>query len=120
MSKSRLVQVPEDQQSTRKRKLDNCDKTETKVEPRPKKAKQDEEPRQIEDDELNRLVPIKNVFSDKMAMLEDLRREFPGTELVKVAKFILNVNDSVKNSIAMTLSLDHGRREKSPFPFLTS
>ena len=92
----------------KKRKLDQ------QVKPSPKKAKVDEiqsipkkpkegqEPRQFEDDELNRLVTIKDVFSDKVAQVEKLELEFPGTELAKVAKFILDDNVSVKNSIALT------------------
>ena len=85
--KSRLVQVPEDQQSTRKRKLDNCDKNETKVEPRQKKAKQDLEPGQFEDDELNRLVPIRNVFIDKVALLN-----------------IISMSDTVRKGFRVTIN----------------
>ena len=117
VSKSKIVQVPEDQQPTRKRKLDNCDKTETKVEHRPKKPKPDEEPRQFED--LNRLVPIRNVFPDKVAMLEEVGKEFPETELVKVAKFILNDKVNVKKSIALTISASTNSISiKQKFPYL--
>ena len=74
--------------------------------------------KKFEDEELNRLVPIRNVFSDKVAMLEDLKREFSGTELVKVAKFILDVNVKIKNSIALTISAFSDTKSKKRFPYL--
>ena len=94
-------------------------KREEQVEPNPpKRAKQDQEPRQSEEEELNRLVPIRNVFSDKVAQLEELERAFPGTELAKMAKFILDDNVNVKNSIAMTIFAFSDTDSKKRFPFL--
>ena len=62
---------------------------------------------------------VTNVFSDKMAMLEDLERELPGTELVNVAKFILDDNVNVKNSIAMTITASTNSTSiKQKFPYL--
>ena len=94
----------------KKRKLDQQVKPSPKkakveeIQSIPKKPKEGQEPRQFEDDELNRLVTIKDVFSDKVAQVVKLELEFPGTELAKVAKFILNDNVNVKNSIALTIS----------------
>ena len=95
-------------------------KREEQVEPNPpKRAKQDQEPSQSEEEELNRFVPIRNVFSDKVVQLEELERASPGTELAKVAKFILDDNVSVKNSIALTISAStNTTKNKEHFPYL--
>ena len=95
-------------------------KREEQVEPNPpKKAKQDQTPGQFDDEELNRLVPIADTFHDKVTQLEELERAFPGTELAKVAKFILDDNVNVKNSIALTISAQEGTTySKRRFPFL--
>ena len=83
-----------------------------------KKAKQVQEPRQFDEEDLNRLVPIRDLISDKVIRLEELEREFPGTELVKLAKFILDDNVSVKNSIALTISVRNNGHSEKRFPFL--
>jgi len=109
----------------KKRKLDQQVKPSPKkakveeIQSIPKKPKEGQEPRQFEDDELNRLVTIKDVFSDKVAQVEKLQLEFPGTELAKVAKFILDDNVNVKNSIALTIFATRSNPfSKKHFPFL--
>ena len=88
------------------------------IESIPKKPKQDQEPKQ--DEELNRLIiPIKDIFPDEVAMFEKLGREFSGTELEKAAKFILEDNVNVKNSIALTISASTDTTfSKKHFPYL--
>ena len=55
-----------------------------------KKPKEGQEPKHFDDEELNRLVPFADIFPDKASMLEELEKEFPGTELPKEVKFILD------------------------------
>ena len=60
-SSKQMVEVLLEEKSTKKRKC------EEQVEPNPpKKAKQDQEPGQLDDEELNRLVPIADTFFDKV------------------------------------------------------
>ena len=96
-------------------------KAKVEIQSIPKKPRQGQKPKQFEEEELNRLVRIKDVIPDKVALLEDLGREFPGTEVVKMAKFILGDNVNVKNSIALTISVLHGKQNQANlarFPFL--
>ena len=113
-SSKQMVEVLLEEKSNKKRKC------EEQVEPNPpKKAKQDQTPGQFDDEELNRLVPIADTFHDKVTQLEELERAFPGTELAKVAKFILDDNVNVKNSIALTIFATRSNPfSKKHFPFL--
>ena len=70
--------------------------------------------------ELNKLVPIRSIFESKIS-IEDLSKKFPNTELAKTAKFILEENVQVKNSIAITsnLAVDYSGIEiRQRYPFL--
>ena len=90
--KSKIVQVPDDQQSTRKRKLENCDKTATKV-------------LKLSDpdlDDLNRKVTVNDLFIDK---LDDLKSFPEDSEIPKVVKFILDSNIQVKKSVRNTFDI---------------
>ena len=72
---------------------------------------------QYDDIELDQLVPIRSIFTDK-TNLEDLKDNFANTELVKVAEYIFQENISVKNALSLTISLKHniGKAiEKYPF-----
>jgi len=64
-------------------------------------------------------VPIADTFFDKVTQLKELKRAFPGTGLVKMAKFILDDNVNVKNSIALTISASKNTAfYKKRFPYL--
>ena len=98
MSKSKVIQVPEEQQpmssnASRKRKLDNCDKTGTKV-------LKLSDPDQLDD--LNQRVTITDLFIDK---LDDLKSLPQDSEIPKVVKFILDSNIKVRRSMRNTMHL---------------
>ena len=56
-------------------------------------------PKEFDDKELNKLVPIRDIFADKVDLIQYLEKGFKGTELAKVVKFILEENVGVKKSI---------------------
>ena len=98
MSKSKVIQVPEEQQpmssnASRKRKLDNCDKTGTKV-------LKLSDPDQLDD--LNQRVTITDLFIDK---LDDLKSLPQDSEIPKVVKFILDSNIKVRKSVRNTFDI---------------
>ena len=98
MSKSKVIQVPEEQQpmssnASRKRKLDNCDKTGTKV-------LKLSDPDQLDD--LNQRVTITDLFIDK---LDDLKSLPQDSEIPKAVKFILDSNIKVRKSVRNTFDI---------------
>ena len=66
------------------------------------------------------MVPIRSIFQDKIKV-EDLKRNFPQTELATVAKYILNENVQIKNSVAISAPLAiefSGNEVKKKYSFL--
>ena len=80
-----------------------------------KKAKV--EATEVDSEELSRLVPIRTIFEEKISQIEESERSFPDTELAKVAKYILDENVKVKNSIAITVGIN-GHNQGQYYSFL--